>query len=768
MAKSRPPTEADEGARNPVVARALKFFKMVSKAETDQRQKELEDLEFEAGEHWHPKVKADRDANGEPCVTVDLLSGPLNQIEGQAQESRAGITLGANKPGTAPEAAGLLQGFARNIEQQSGATDVYQHAVRRCSRAGRAGWRILPEYESDDTFDQVLRIKWVDNWHCVYLAPAKEQDGSDRTQALIVEDMTHDQYLARFGDHEKDTLSESLGASMQSIGDTPADWLTNDRVRVAEYMEIKTKARTLLKLEYTDPTTKQVQRKEVYADQLPKGEQTRRDGKFAAGAPVLPPGWTQINSRKVSEKTCCWYFINAIEPLEESIWPIPYIPVIEIEGERRNINGKIDQRGVVRMGKELNRMADYHETAIIEEVDAARSAPWLVEWSQIEGFEDEWENPKGKRVLHYRKVSGDNGAPLPPPIRNFGEPAIQGSVIAAQRSEQLLRNVTGVPDIFANETQAQQNNQSGKAVLARQRQQEVGNSKYLVSRNRGIAYTGKILLAWMPSIYDTPRHHRVKDLQEKERSIITHKGQPDHAQRMAQQFQVKPEDVVDLAQAAKYDVAATVGKSYPTQRAETVELITSAMPALPPPLIPKALAIVFKNSDGPGMQEMAAAFEPDKKQQGVPIEQAQQAQQVIDQLSQTVHTLQDQIDSKKVEVDSKERIALADIEAKKLIAAAQEETKRLIAQIQTEQKDALAALEGIRETLQQHREHAHAVGMAGMQAVHGEAQAQQAHEQQLEAGEVGHAQALEAGEQGHQHAVAQIKAQPKPTNGAKK
>jgi hypothetical protein len=230
----------------------------------------------------------------------------------------------------------------------------------------------------------------------------------------------------------------------------------------------------------------------------------------------------------VTEKSCCWYFINAKEVLEEQVWPIPYIPIVEIEGERRNIDGQLDRRGVVRMGKELNRMADYHETAIIEEVDAARTAPWLYEWTQIEGFEDIWKNPKRQQGLPYRKVSGDNGAALPPPIRNFGEPAIQGSVIAAQRSEQLLLKVTGSPDIFANETQAMQGNQSGKAILARQRQQEVGNSKYLVSRNRGVAFTGKILLAWMPSIYDTPRVHRgVKGPDEKEQAIITHKGQPD-------------------------------------------------------------------------------------------------------------------------------------------------------------------------------------------------------------------------------------------------
>lgn len=718
MAKRRPSTDDSPDtapAGDPVVARAIAFFKQVVKAEEKQRQHELDDLTFEAGEHWHPQVKNDRDAAGEPCITVDLLSGPLNQIEGQAQESRAGITISANKPGTAPEAAGLLQGFARNIEQQSQAVDVYQHAVRRTSRCGRGGWRILPEYEADDSFDQVLRIKWVDNWHCVYLAPAKEQDGSDRTQALIVEDLTFDQYKARFGDSE---LAESLGADMQSLGDSPADWLTSERVRVAEYMEIKTKDRQLLRLERQDPLTGQVERNDVYADQLPAA----RAAKGKSAEVVLPEGWTQINSRKVPEKTCCWYFLNGQAVLEEQTWSIPFIPIIEIEGERRNIDGVLDRRGVVRMGKELNRMADYHETAIIEEVDAARTAPWLYEWTQIEGFEDIWENPKGKKGLPYRKVSGDNGAPLPPPIRNFGNPSIEGSVIAAQRSEQLLMKVTGTPDIFANETQATQGNQSGRAILARQRQQEVGNSKYLVSRNRGVSYTGKILLAWMPKVYDTPRVHRgVKGADEKEQAIVTYCGEKQKmfAMQLAQREGIEPQHVIDLEHAAKYDVAVNVGKPYATQRMETVDLITSAIQAFPP-IAPKALPILFRNADGPGMQELAAALEP-KQQQGIPIEEAKKAQQLINQLTEAVTMLQQQVEAKDRELASKERIAAASEETKRLVAAAQEETKRTIAGLQ-QQLNAMLALQ----------QHAHDVGMEGMRAVHAEASADVAHQRALE------------------------------------
>lgn len=747
--------EAEDTVDNPVVARALKFFKQVSRAEADQRKKELDDLQFEAGEHWDAKIKADRLAAGLPVIEIDLLSGPLNQIEGQAQEAPSGITITGSKPGTAPESAGLLQGFARRFEQQSSAIDVYQNAVRRTSRCGRGGWRMLPEYESDDSFEQVLRLKWIDNWHCVYLGRALEQDGSDRTQALIVDDLTHDEYTARFGDSD---LAESLGAKMQSTGDTPAEWLTSERVRVAEYLEVKVKARTLFLLEGPGQI-----RKKVYADELPKS------GKGKAAQPVIPEGFVKVNERPVNEKSCCWYFLNAKEVLEEKVWPIPYIPIFEIEGERRNIDGVIDRRGVVRMGKQLNQMADFHETAIVEQIDLARTAPWLYEWSQIEGFEDIWQNPKFQVGLPYRKVSGDNGAALPPPQRITDEPAIQASVIAAQRAEQLLRAVTGVPDIFANETQASQNNQSGRAVMARQRQQEVGNSKYLVSRNRGVAYTGKVFLAWAPFIYDTPRVHTVKAADEKDRKIVTHTGQDDAAMRLAQQQGVKPEDIVDLKHAAKYDVTVTVGKPYPTQRMETVDIITSAIQAFPP-IAEKALPILFRNSDGPGMQELAAALEPQKGQPQIPA-QIQQRLEQLDQYAQLAHDelkkLQQERDAKTLDLATQERISQAEIASKERIAAAQEETKRLIAQLGVEQAVALARLEHAQAHVDTLHEHAHDVGLENMQAVHANEAAQIAHEQQLEAGAVSHEQGLESGAVSHQQNLEALRAKPKPTNGGR-
>jgi len=293
-------------------------------------------------------------------------------------------------------------------------------------------------------------------------------------------------------------------------------------------------------------------------------------------------------------------------------------------------------------------------------------------------------------------------------VRNLGEPAIQASVIAAQRAEQLLRAVTGVPDVFAEEKRPEQ---SGRAILARQRQQEQGNSKYLVSRNRGIALTGKIILAWIASVYDTPRAHRVKGADEKEQTIVTYKGvdQRQFAEGLATQLGVKPEALVDLAHAAKYDVAVTTGKAYPTQRAENADLIMGAIQAFPA-IAEKALPIVFRNTEGPGMQELAASLAPSKGQQQIPP-QVQQRLQQLDQFAQmatdTIKELQAQIDAKRVEIESNERLKIEEIRSRERIAAAQEETKRLIAAAQAE-IDALTEL----------KRQAHEVGMAAMQAVH--------------------------------------------------
>lgn len=718
---------------DPIVQEAIDFFKLVSNAELEQRQKEMADLEFEAGEHWDPKVKADRLAAGKPCLEIDLLSGPLNQIEGQSNESRAGITISAKKVGTSPEAASLLQGFVRDIEQQSNALDVYAHAVRRCSRAGRAGWRIVSEYEDDESFNQVLRIKWVDNWFQVYLDPTyKEQDGSDRKKAIIVDDLTHDAYTERFGESE---LAASLGGTFQSIGDAPAEWLTKDRVRIAEFFKVKETKRVRLQLSNGQ---------ELYEDELPT------TGKGKKVKPVLPDGISVTNRRKVTEKTCCWYLINAVEILDKRELPIPYIPIVEIEGERRNINGKVDRRGVVRMGKQLNQMADFHETALVEEVDVGRSSPWVAEWSQVAPYSHLWENPKKTRVLYYNATAAD-GKPLPPPFRDTAEPPIQATVIAAQRAEQLLRAVTGVPDVFAEETKKEQ---SGRAILARQRQQEQGSSKYLVSRNRGIAYTGKIFLAWAAPVYDTPRVGHITDKHEKERSIVTHRGQQQLAQKLAMEQEIPETDILDLANAAKYDVTATAGKAYATERQETVDLVTNALPVIPPPMVPKALSVLFKNSDGPGMQELATAFEP--PQQQIPPEVQQRLVQ-LDQFAQIateqINQLKDQLADKDADRQSKEQIASEGNASQEKIALAKIEldAEKMRMEFELEQQRISADVEKQRIQAEQARiAMAHERAMGAQGAVYESAGAERAHEF-----------AAEDAERSHGHAKELLKAKPK-------
>ena len=89
-----------------------------------------------------------------------------------------------------------------------------------------------------------------------------------------------------------------------------------------------------------------------------------------------------------------------------------------------------------------------------------------------------------------------------------------------------------------------------------------------------------------------------------------------------------------------------------------------------------------------------------------------------EQLTSLVHQLQNEIDAKKMETDSRERIA-----------AMQEETKRAIAFATIDQRDGIHLLTKEIEVLQGQRDNLHALQMQG---------ADQAHATQLQAGQQSH------------------------------
>lgn len=701
--------------------------KQGTEADQEQVANELADLDFESGQHWSDQDVIDRKLAGKPSLTFDLLSPPIKQVTNAQRVARPGITIRPVGNGADVDQAERWQGVIRRIERLSQATRVYAWAGQHQVKMGRGFW-ILRNVEVGEDGEQDIRIEEVENQHAILCDPGtKKLDGSDKRWAIYFQDLTHDEYRDRFGESK---LAASINAGRgftAGEGDMVPLWLGSKTTRIAEYWYLEETTRTRLILD---------DGARVFEDELPTVP-ARVKGKFAK-VPQIPEGRTVVKRVNRPTKIVHWCLLNAAGEhlVPETVIPGELIPVVMIYGERRFLRGKRDFRGMVRMNKDASRTEDWAESSLMEAISHAKTAPWLMAVGQADGLEAMWSkaNTNPPQALQYNPIDV-NGHPVERPTRVSSGVDVSALTLAAQRMQNHVKQNTGMADVYQDETGAQSAKLSGRAMLARRQNQELGTSDYLDNMGDGIVLTAQIIMGMARVVYDTPRLLRILDGEEKEREIlIAPGGQTPEAMALVQQNREALKDMLDPS-IVEYDITVAPGRSHATARQETREV----MEGLPEPVLMQIADLFLSTIDGPGMQEAAKRLKranPNAQEDEpgtVPIAQAQQAQQMIDALTEQVNTLHQQLEQTQRGEQTKIQIAEADAQTKLEIERMKLETEREIeaAKLELERLKIQADLH--KATLQHEQARAHALhdaaherGMAAMGHVHGQEAAEHA------------------------------------------
>lgn len=623
MAKAETP--AAPNADKALLERARKQFRTIVDAESALRKEMLIDREFRAGKQWDGRDRKNREDDGRPVLTQNLIPQLIRLVTNQQRQSRPAIQVNPVDSGADPDTAEVFQGVIRHIETASDAEVAYDTACEQQVEMGRGYWRVLTEFCDDDSDDQDIRIERIANQFSVYIDPAaRKADRSDMRYAFITEDVPKEEYEARYGSASLLGLEEFVATGDESA----QDWMPEGKVRIAEYFYV---------------------------------EHQDADG-------------GKVRKRKVRKPVVKWCKIVAHQVLERTDWAGKYIPVVPVLGDEIDINGVVDLRGIVRDARDPQREINFWSTLTAETILSSNKSPYIVAEGQIEGHEAKW-NQANRRAFPYieYKPLTIAGTLAPPPQRNQAEPPIQALVVAQQQAKQALQDVTGLHDPSHGKGTREE---SGKAVLARQQQGDLANSHYLDNLGRSIRHTGRILIDLIPKIYDAPRVLKILGADEKPREVMVGAGQQNIAAAQQQPLPEGVERIYDLS-VGRYDVTISVGPSNQTRRQAAVESMIQFVQAYPNafPLIGDLLA---ENMDWPGAKQIAErlrAMLPEPLQQKDGPGAAMAAQQRLMQAEQALQMLQAQlqeaqqiINGKQVEAQAKERIAIIEAETKKAIA----------------------------------------------------------------------------------------------------
>jgi hypothetical protein len=638
---------------------------MAISAYSESREDEIDDLRFYAGSpdnhwQWPADVLATRGAvqgqtiNARPCLTINKLPQHVRQVTNDQRQNRPSGKVIPADDAADPEVAEIFDGMVRHIEYISDADVAYDTACENQVAYGEGYIRLLTEYCDDDTFDQDIKIGRVRNSFSVYMDPLiQDPCGADAKWCFITEDITKEEYERTYPDASPISTLQQMGVGDQSV----SQWINENTVRIAEYFYVDYEPATL-NLYYGNQT--------AFAG-------SPEDKQFKAA------GMKPVRTRRVQKRVVRWCKINGYEVLDESDWAGKYIPVVRVVGNEYEVDGRIYVSGLVRNAKDAQRMYNYWVSQEAEMLALAPKAPFIGYGGQFEGYETQWKTANTQN-WPYLEVNPDvtdaNGNMLPLPQRAAPPLPQTGLIQAKMGAADDIKATTAQYDASLG---LQGNEQSGRAILARQRQSNTGTYHYVDNLARAIRHVTRQIVDLVPKIYDTQRIARIIGIDGEPDMVMIDPTQQEAVRRIKDEFGNTVKKIYNPS-VGRYDVCVTTGPSYMTKRQESADQMSQVLQANPA-LWQVAGDLLVKNFDWPGADELAKRMrkmiDPKLLESGDNISpELQMAQQQMQAMEQQMQQMTAMLQNVQQSVEMRE-LEIKEFDSK--VKAYQAETQRISA-----------------------------------------------------------------------------------------
>ena len=757
--------------------RARDRFKLANEADTEQAQRERDDIAFEDGDQWPADVRLARMGQqpnaglpavpARPTLVINQVQEPVRQVLNQERQADIGVELvpadDFGDLGVTPDDTEitLREGLVRRIQRESIAADARTWAFKRAVIAGRGYYLVMTRYLPGKTWDQEIYLHRIYNQAGVLLDPSHEQpDGSDADWGFVGTWVPWDRISKEYptlADGKPSPFSDYTEEDFIGMTEQYPDWfrqgyevvdtdgkkasIPHVAVRVTDYWYVDRESRRLALLE---------------------------DGS-AVWEEELPAGVTAVETRTVVEKTIRFCkIVGGVAEVEQTDWAGPDMPIVKVLGDEvLPYDNQRRARGMVRSARGPQEGSNYMVSKFVESVGLSPIPRDRIDPDAIDGYEAWWmaSNVRTLPYLPYRTYD-DNGREFRPPTPNNGDPNILPIAQAIAMFKEFVQTTTG--GAAPNRLGTNQRVQADRAIRRLQEEEQFNTSNFLDNLARSIRYEGQIINNLLYPIYGAKPGRLVRVLTG-EGDNQTYVIQDPQQQQQQMQMRQLAEKVGKLTKDAHFNVLVKVAKSTESRRGQFIEMFGDIISADPGQMA-VAGDLFYKNLDipeakqlaermrvmlAPPVQQMLAAkdsgqpFDPAAQAQLAQLsERLQMAEQIMQQQQQAIETkvVENQAKVQIAQMDGQVKLQLADLEAKRDALLAQQQAqadlekarmdnaaKIHIAEIAAKTKGVIQAQEMEHEAIalahtQQHeseqralddenleRQQAHEVAMAGVE-----------------------------------------------------
>lgn len=538
----------------------LDRFQLARLADWEQRKLAVEDLLFIHAEdgQWAEDVVTKR--KDRPRYTIDRISGAIDQIQGDQRQTRTGIKVEPQTDGD-EKVAQLLTGLIRSIENVSNANSAYDNAFDEQIISGYGGWRVLHDYENDDSFDQTILIKPINSAaSSLYFDPyAEEYDKRDAKWAFLVSAVSREEFSKLWPDATETDFDVD-----RFKNDNVQHWFGDEGVRIAEYW-------------YRVPFIKKL-------GLLSDGRTIDLEEEGAVLDELAAKGISVVRERDVGTYKLEMVIMNGAEVLTKpQEWVGKYIPLVPVYGRTAKVDRKHYIRGIVRKAKDSQRIYNYATSAAIEATALTPKDPIWITPHQAKGHETSLRNfpTQNSPFMRY------NPDPLAPgtPQRG-GAPQLQVALLQqVEQAKMDIQATTGIEPASLGQVPVMK---SGKAIEAEQSMGDRGSYLYQSNMEKSKQYMGDIIIDLAPRIFDTDRVIKIMGSDEITEDIRINEEVVDE--------QTGEVHLVNDLSLGSYSTKVISGPAFSTRRKETVnQLLTLADGS---PIVQElALDLIIDNMD---------------------------------------------------------------------------------------------------------------------------------------------------------------------------
>lgn len=652
------------------------------------------DLNFLDGKQWSAAERKKREKEGRPCITNNVLPTFVDAVIGDARQDRSRIkTLQtgfktttdlktasdlkiANVEGTKSYTLSeAMDGILRQVEYTSDAETSYDTALENSVQSSLGYLRVYSDWTDEKSFEQRVLIKNIDNQFNVIMDPlATEFDFSDANWCII-------DSLVDKDDLERD--HPGINLSFDGLTDG-ADWITDNGIRVSEYMEREPYMATIHLM--SDGSVLEDENYAKIGDELKK------------------KGVTSINTRKARLHKVTWRKVTGRDVLEGPITlPCSTIPVVPVFGKRIVIKNRKQYKSFIRNGLDAQLQANYFESAATESVSLSPKSPFIASAIHVEDNLNDWQdaNKETKAVLVYKPMHDQDAGPR----RQAPAMVPAAEITMGLNAIDKIKSTLGMYDASLG---AAGNETSGKAIIARQRQGDRGSYAFIDNLNKSKRRVGKLVIEWVMNTYDTERVEKLRFDDGSEDYIVLNQMIRD--EQSGEWFKTNDFSV------SSFEAIVDTGPSYATQRAESADILMNFSQAFPT-IAPLIADLVAANLDINGAKDISQRIKKTQpiemlgpEDRKVILEEREQAQQetgeqppppevILKQLEDEIAKVKleaEQVKAQAMAAKAENDLALARLERERMVmeagAAGQQQEANLVEQVRLIVADALGEL----------------------------------------------------------------------------